>query len=84
MLSGSNFDDYGNFAFGIKEYIDIPGMEYDPKLGIIGMDVCVALERPGYAVKRRKLSGKIGKAHKITREEAMSFAREKFGVAIEG
>ncbi|MBI2971961.1 MAG: 50S ribosomal protein L5 [Candidatus Aenigmarchaeota archaeon] len=82
-LSPGNFDAYGNFAFGIREYIDIPGMEYDPKLGIVGMDVCVTLERPGYAVKRRRLPVPVGKKHRITHEEAMQFAKEKFGVQIE-
>ncbi|MBI4014530.1 MAG: 50S ribosomal protein L5 [Candidatus Aenigmarchaeota archaeon] len=82
-LKQSSFDNHGNFAFGVKEYIDIPGMEYDPKIGIIGMDVCVALERPGYAVKRRRHPDKIGKKHVITKEEAIKFVKEKFNVKVE-
>ena len=39
----------GNFAFGIKEHIDMSGTRYDPNLGIIGMDVMVSVERPGHA-----------------------------------
>ncbi len=31
----------GYFAFGIEEHIDLPGVEYDPDIGIFGMDVCV-------------------------------------------
>ncbi|MBI4170923.1 MAG: 50S ribosomal protein L5 [Candidatus Aenigmarchaeota archaeon] len=78
-----SFDSTGNFSFGIREYIDIPGMDYDPKIGILGMDVCVTLERPGYRIKRKRLAGKVGKSHLITQQEAVDFVREKFGVAIE-
>ena len=38
-LNPRSFDKDGNFAFGIKEHIDIPGTRYDPQTGIIGMDV---------------------------------------------
>jgi large subunit ribosomal protein L5 len=74
----------GNFSFGIKEYIDIPGMQYDPEIGIIGMDVCVSLERPGYRVKRRHIrSAALGADHEIKREEAAEFMRGQFGITIE-
>jgi large subunit ribosomal protein L5 len=82
-LSQRSFDSTGNFSFGIKEYIDIPGMDYEPKVGILGMDVCVTLERPGYRVKRKRLAGKVGKSHLITKQEAMDFMKQKFGVEIE-
>jgi large subunit ribosomal protein L5 len=82
-LAAGNFDNNGNFAFGIKEYIDVPGTEYDPKLKILGFDVCVTLERPGYRVKRKRLSAKIGKHHKITKEDAIKFVQEKFGTKVE-
>ncbi len=81
-ISSSSFDPLGNFSFGIKEYIDIPGMKFDPEIGIIGMDVCVTLERPGYRVKRKKLKSKIGKKHLITKEEAIEWVKEKFGVDV--
>ncbi|MEM4151632.1 MAG: 50S ribosomal protein L5, partial [Nitrososphaerota archaeon] len=54
-LSSENFDDYGNFAFGIKEHLEFPGTRYDPELGIIGMDVIVHLSRPGVRVAVRRL-----------------------------
>ena len=81
-IKKSNFDKTGNLSFGIAEYIDIPGTEYDPKIGIIGMDVCVTLGRPSYSVKRKKLSSRIGRKHRITKEEAINFIRENFGVEI--
>ncbi|MCD6367925.1 MAG: 50S ribosomal protein L5 [Candidatus Aenigmarchaeota archaeon] len=81
-ISSRSFDRDGNFSFGIQEHIDIPGTRYDPKIGIFGMDVCVTLERPGYRVKKRKISSKIGDDHKIKKEEAMEFVKKKFGVEI--
>ncbi len=82
-LAAGNFDNVGNFAFGIREYIDVPGSEYDPKIGVMGFDVCVTLERPGYRVKRKRLSKKLGRKHVITKDEAIEFAKDKFGVKIE-
>jgi len=78
-----SFDKNGNFAFGIREHIDIPGTRYDPNLGITGMDVNVTLERPGYRVSRRKRAqSKVGSAHRVTPEESMTFIEEKYGVKV--
>ena len=82
-ISKSSFDEMGNFSFGIKEHIDIPGVKYDPELGIIGMDVSVALERPGFRVKRRRRArSKVGTEHLLSPDEAISFIREEFNVEI--
>ncbi len=81
-LPASCFDELGNFSFGIKEYIDIPGIKFDPEIGILGMDVCVTLERPGYRVKRKKIKMKIGKNHLIKKEEAIEWVKRVFGVEI--
>lgn len=79
----SCFDTSGNFSFGIQEYINIPGARYDPEVGITGMDVCVTLERPGFRIKKRMIRPKrIGKSHRISREEAMEWARKEFGIEI--
>ncbi len=83
-LRESCFDDEGNVNFGIKEYLDIPGIKYDPTIGVFGMNVSIQLERPGFRVKRRRLKkSKVGKAHRISKQEAMDFMKEKFGVTIE-
>ena len=82
-VKASSFDDHGNFSFGIKEHIEIPGTKYKPELGIIGMDVCVTLERPGYRVKRRRrCRTKVGRHHRLTREEGMVFAKHELGVEV--
>jgi len=78
------FDTGGNFGFGVKEHIEMPGIKYDPKLGIKGFDVLVTLERRGYRVKKRKLKKvKVGKHHIISRNEAIEFVKQKFGVSVE-
>ena len=84
-LNEKQFDDNGNIAFGIAEYIDIPSVKYDPDIGIIGLEVCVTLERAGFRIKRRKLcKGKVHKNHKISKEEAMEYMKNKFNVKIGG
>ena len=82
-VSKSSFDEYGNLSFGIKEHINIPGTKYNPELGIIGMDISVVLEKPGYRVKRRRRAKtKVGTEHLLSPDEAMSFLEEEFGIQI--
>ena len=81
-LSKGVFDEQGSFSFGVKEHIDIPGVRYDPEIGIFGMDVCVTLERPGFRVKRKRMGGKIGKSHLIKPEETMEWISKSYGVEI--
>ena len=80
-LKESSFDDHGNFSFGIHEYLDIPGIEYDPEIGITGLELAVTLQRKGFRIKRRASHKKsVPKAHKITKENAISFMKTKYGV----
>jgi large subunit ribosomal protein L5 len=82
-ISLSSFDKQGNFAFGIKEHIEIEGVRYEPDIGIFGMDVCVTMVRPGYRVKtRRRQKAVVGRKHVLTPEESVVFMKETFGVEI--
>ena len=82
-INPRSFDRQGNFAFGIREHIDIPGQRYDPALGITGMDVMVTVERPGYRVaRRRRARSRVGMAHRVTREESIEFIKNRFGVEV--
>ncbi len=84
-LRESQFDDNGNIAFGIEEYIDIPEVKYDPEIGIMGLEACVTLERNGFRIKRRKISKKkIPKKHTITKQEAIDFMKKEFNIKLEG
>ncbi|MEK6925676.1 MAG: 50S ribosomal protein L5 [Nanoarchaeota archaeon] len=69
-----------NFSFGIKEYIEIPGMEYQRDIGIRGLDVTVVLKRAGRRIRLKKIKrGKIPKRQVISKEEIIKFMEEKFG-----
>lgn len=84
VINARNFDREGNFAFGVAEYIDFPGAKYDPAMEMYGFDVCVTLKRPGRRiVMRRNKKAKIGKKHRISKEEAIEFVKSEFGVKIE-
>jgi large subunit ribosomal protein L5 len=68
-----------NFSFGIKEYIEIPGIEYQRDIGIMGFDVTVVFKRTGKRVKLKKAKrGKIPQRQKITKEEIIKFMEENF------
>ncbi|MGB8779202.1 MAG: 50S ribosomal protein L5 [Candidatus Bathyarchaeia archaeon] len=82
-LSSKSFDRQGNFSFGLKEHIELPGVKYDPDVGIFGMDICVSVIRPGYRVKtRRKERSKIGTRHVLTPEDSIVFVKDTLGVEI--
>ena len=82
-VSKRAFDERGNFAFGLKEHIEIPGVKYDPDVGIFGMDVCVTVNRPGQRIKiRRKQNNPIGPKHLLTPEESIVFIKQTLGVEI--
>jgi large subunit ribosomal protein L5 len=83
-LQEKQFDNEGNIAFGIREYIDIPGVEYQPEIGVMGLQVCITLTRPGFRIKRRRLrQGKIGRDHRISKEDAITFMKQNFNALFE-
>jgi large subunit ribosomal protein L5 len=83
-LKDSQFDNEGNISFGITEYINVPGVKYDPDIGLMGFQVCITLQRKGFRVKRRKLlTKKIAKSHKITKPEAIQFMKDNYQVSVE-
>jgi len=82
-VKATAFDDYGNFSFGIKEHIEIPGTKYVPELGIFGATVHVTMQRPGYRVRSRSLrQSRIGKNHYVSKEEAIDFMQNNFKTQV--
>ncbi|MFH1848734.1 MAG: 50S ribosomal protein L5 [archaeon] len=80
----SQFDNHGNIAFGIHEYIDIPDAKYIPEIGIIGLEVCITLGRAGFSIKRRRfLKKRIPKSHRISKDEAVEFMKKNFNLKTE-
>ena len=87
MLKATNYElpetcyTQDGLTFGVPEYIDIPDVKYDPKIGIIGLNVSVTLIRPGFRVKNRRLKkGKIPARHRISADEVKKFMEKKFSV----
>jgi large subunit ribosomal protein L5 len=82
-ISIRSFDKTGNLSFGVPEYLEIPGMEYIPEVGIIGLEVAVTLERPGYRVKKRSyLRRKIPARHQITKQEGIDYMKQNYSIII--
>ena len=83
-INGKSFDNFGNFSFGINEHIDIPGVKYDPHVGILGLGISITLSRPGYGIRTRsKHKAKVGKNHVIKSQEAKDYLSKEFGVTVE-
>jgi large subunit ribosomal protein L5 len=83
-LSASQFDDTGNFSFGVEEHTEFPSQEYDPNVGIYGLDVTVNLVRPGYRVsKRDKVSRSIPSGHRLDVADAIDFLEATFDVDVD-
>ncbi|HXW36877.1 MAG TPA: 50S ribosomal protein L5 [Nitrososphaerales archaeon] len=83
-LQSSCFDSRGSVSFGIKEHIEIPGIRYDPALGIFGMNVSILLERAGFRVSRRtRRRSRLGQKQYVSGEDAKEYFRSRFGAVIE-
>jgi len=68
-----------NFSFGVKEYLEIPGIEYQRDIRIMGFDVTVVFKRKGRRVKLKKIkTGKIPQRQSITPEEIIKFMEDNF------
>jgi large subunit ribosomal protein L5 len=71
-----------SLSFGIPEYIDISGVKYDPKVGMLGMNVNVSFRRNGLRITLRKIKhSSVSKRHRtITRDEIMDYINKEFNV----
>ena len=79
----SNVDNEGNVSFGINEYIDIPGVKYNPDIGIMGLQVCITLKRSGFRIKHRAIKRCIiPRKHRIKKEEAIDFLKNTFNLKM--
>lgn len=73
-----------SFNFGIKEYIDISGVKYDSKIGMMGFHVNASFARKGKRVQeRKKARAKIGKKHNtVTKDEILNYLKKNFNVKV--
>ncbi|HDS59352.1 MAG TPA: 50S ribosomal protein L5 [Thermoplasmatales archaeon] len=78
-----SFDEQGHVAFGIPDHTEFQEMKYDPNIGVLGMDICITMERPGYRIKKRRIQSKrIPRRHRLTAKDTMQFLQEKFNVEV--
>jgi len=79
VVKESSFDNKGNISFGLAEYIDIPGMKYNPEIGLLGLQISITLSKPGLRIKHRKIQKrKIGKNQQVTKEEAINYINTNY------
>ena len=77
------FSKTGGLSFGIPDYTGYENESYDPDIGIFGLDIAIAFERPGFRVSRRKIKSKrVGKNHRINAEECQEFMQKKFALEV--
>ena len=70
--------------FGIKEYIEFSGVKYDPKIGMLGMNINAAFSRKGARVERRKrAAAHVGIKHReIGKELLTQYISKNFGATV--
>ncbi len=70
--------------FGVKEYIYFSGVKYDPKIGMLGLNVNASFSRKGVRVeKRKRKSSKVATKHRlIRREELQTYIEKNFGAKV--
>ena len=71
-------------SFGIKEYIEIPSMEYIREVGIMGFEVSVVFTRAGKRVGLKKIKRGKPKRQQIDAEEIMDYFENNFQTKITG
>ena len=77
------FSKTGGLSFGIPDYTGYKNENYDPDIGIFGLDIAIAFERAGFRVSRRKIrKNKIGKNHRISAKECQEFMKKKFTLEV--
>ncbi len=83
-IAARQFDETGNFSFGVEEHTEFPSQEYDPNVGIYGLDVTVNLVRPGYRIsKRDKVTRSVPSGHKLDAEDAIAYLESNFDVEVQ-
>ncbi|MCL4365011.1 MAG: 50S ribosomal protein L5 [Candidatus Marsarchaeota archaeon] len=85
IISGRSISN-NSLSFGVKEYIYFSGVKYDPKIGMLGLNVNVSFTRPGRRIEERRRSrSAVGRKHKsISSKEITSYVEKSFGAKVEG
>lgn len=71
------------FSFGIHEYIEIPGIEYQRDIGIRGLNVTVCFIRSGVRVSRKRIRNtKLPTKQHVSQKEIINYMGENFNTRI--
>ena len=67
--------------FGVEEYIYFSGIKYDPKIGMLGLNVNATFARKGMRVERRRRArSRVSNAHKrIDVNELKDYVSKNYG-----
>ncbi|MDE1850374.1 MAG: 50S ribosomal protein L5 [Candidatus Micrarchaeota archaeon] len=73
-----------SISFGIKEYIDFNAVKYDPKIGMLGMNINANFSRRGRRVEyRRRVRSVAADEHrKVTKAEIIEYVTKHFGAKV--
>lgn len=72
------------FSFGIKEYLEIPDMEYQRDIGILGLDVTAVFKRKGKRVAFKKIKqGRLPQKQRVTPEEIIDYLKNQLKIEVE-
>lgn len=72
-----------HLSVGIPEYIEVPGMEYQRDIGILGFEVSIVFTKKGKRVKLKKIrKGKYPKKQNVTKEEITEYLKKNLGAEI--
>jgi large subunit ribosomal protein L5 len=70
-------------SIGIHEYIEVPGLEYDREIGILGFEVSITFKRKGKRVKfKKQKKGKYPKKQIVKKIEIIEFLNKNFNVGV--
>ncbi len=73
-----------HFSFGVGEYIQIPEVEYQREIGMLGLDITIVFKRKGKRVKLRKIKkGRVPKKQNVSEEEILEFLKKNFNIEME-
>lgn len=70
--------------FGIKEYIEFSGVKYDPKIGMLGLNINASFARRGVrvATRKRRNSSVDEKHRRIPGDELRAYLEKNFGAKV--
>ncbi|MHB1830278.1 MAG: 50S ribosomal protein L5 [Candidatus Micrarchaeaceae archaeon] len=73
-----------SLSFGVKEYIYFSGVKYDPKIGMLGLNVNASFTRKGRRIEiRKRKQSRAGSKHKrIADGDIAKYLESKFGAKV--